>query len=285
MTEGDSPMDTPKTQLRQLLINAYDAGYSSALDDPNRTRTEEDIEAYCDRYGYEEVDQGPAADLLAALQTELFRLPPVARPVDHWDCEAYGSDPAVIATGARCYFAEPHQRKCLDRTQCARAMAAERELVYGRITEMAANGDETGIYLAEQFDSPDQILNADAAPRWTVETEAAALFVSGRTRGGIAIAIGRELWMFHELGHSPRVHFTIGFDPHAPAESVRAVARVEVTAELARWLLECVRCSSEEGWSPKIGDRNAEPAPGEVEQLIATLAGIAGVRPDQVVDQ
>jgi hypothetical protein len=44
-------------------------------------------------------------------------------------------------------------------------MAAERRRVFGRINEMAADGDEIAQGLAEYFTSPDMLLNsAEDAP-------------------------------------------------------------------------------------------------------------------------
>ena len=59
-----------KEVLRALLASAYDAGYLSALDDPNRTRTDEEIDALCDRFGYEEIGTERAAYILAAARAD-----------------------------------------------------------------------------------------------------------------------------------------------------------------------------------------------------------------------
>ena len=42
-------------------------------------------------------------------------------------------------------------------------MTAERQRVFGRISELAAAVDETAAFLAEEFASPDQILGGDQA--------------------------------------------------------------------------------------------------------------------------
>jgi hypothetical protein len=73
-----------------------------------------------------------------------------------WSCEAYGPDGAEV--GALCFVAEPGQRACADASECARTMAPERQRLFGRMQEMAAAGDETGVYLAGEFTSPDQLL-------------------------------------------------------------------------------------------------------------------------------
>ncbi len=79
-----------------------------------------------------------------------------------WYCQAYGPEPA--ASGALCFRAEPGQRRCADAAECARTMTAERQRVFRRINELAAQGDPDMAYLADEFASPAQILDADAPP-------------------------------------------------------------------------------------------------------------------------
>ncbi len=82
-----------------------------------------------------------------------------------WDCEAYG--PEAAAAGARCFVAEPGQRVCADRAQCARTMAGQRQRVYRRIQELSTTGGpagEAGAYLETVFTHPDQMLGGPAQP-------------------------------------------------------------------------------------------------------------------------
>ncbi len=74
-----------------------------------------------------------------------------------WDCEAYGPD--IREVGALCFVAgDLGKRVCGSLGECRRVMAAERRRVFRRISELAANGDETAAYLAEEFTNPEQIL-------------------------------------------------------------------------------------------------------------------------------
>jgi hypothetical protein len=85
-----------------------------------------------------------------------------------WDCEAYGP-PAGIGY-ALCFFAEPGERECASVAVCHSRMAAERLRVFNRIQEMAAAGDPDAVYLAGEFSSSEQLLNA-AAPGQDQEQE------------------------------------------------------------------------------------------------------------------
>lgn len=80
---------------------------------------------------------------------------------EQWACEAYG--PEGIDIGALCFFAEQDQRACISRAMCSLSMNAERNRVHDRIRELAARGDPVGAYLAQEFTSPDQILNSSYA--------------------------------------------------------------------------------------------------------------------------
>jgi hypothetical protein len=74
-----------------------------------------------------------------------------------WDCAAYG--PEAAEAGALCFVSgELHKRVCADLDECRRVVAAERRRVFRRINELAASGDETGIYLAGEFTGPEQLL-------------------------------------------------------------------------------------------------------------------------------
>lgn len=74
-----------------------------------------------------------------------------------WDCEAYG--PEAGALGARCFVAGGFGvRVCLTREICTLTMARSRRRLFQRIQELAAQGDETAAYLAEEFTGPEQLL-------------------------------------------------------------------------------------------------------------------------------
>lgn len=74
-----------------------------------------------------------------------------------WDCEAYGPEGTEI--GALCFFSpEKGKRECASVQICHLRMTVERQRVYGRIQEMAAEGDPVGEYLAGEITSPEQLL-------------------------------------------------------------------------------------------------------------------------------
>jgi hypothetical protein len=79
-----------------------------------------------------------------------------------FDCEAYG--PEGREHGALCFTAGQGQRACPSREDCHRVMAAERQRVFGRIHEMAAEGDPAGVFLAGEFTDPGQILGGGEQP-------------------------------------------------------------------------------------------------------------------------
>lgn len=81
-----------------------------------------------------------------------------------WDCEAYG--PEAREHGALCFFADRGARNCATAEECAASMAAERQLVFQRINELAARnpGDQTWAYLSETFTSPGQLLGGGDPP-------------------------------------------------------------------------------------------------------------------------
>lgn len=77
-----------------------------------------------------------------------------------FDCTAYGPDGAIF--GALCFFSgELGSRACADAAECRQRMAAERQRVFARIQELAADGDEVGIYLAGEFTSPEDLLGGE----------------------------------------------------------------------------------------------------------------------------
>lgn len=72
-----------------------------------------------------------------------------------WDCEAYG--PEAREVGALCFF----ERECLSQEECGSKMAAERQRVFQRISELSATGDPTWTYLEGKFNRPDQLLGGE----------------------------------------------------------------------------------------------------------------------------
>jgi hypothetical protein len=76
-----------------------------------------------------------------------------------WPCSAYGAE--GLGIGALCFLAATGERLCQDPHVCAAVMGAERRRVFARIHELAAAGDADAAYLAAEFSSPDQLLNAD----------------------------------------------------------------------------------------------------------------------------
>lgn len=79
-----------------------------------------------------------------------------------WDCEAYGPDGKAV--DALCFFAEPGTRACGTQGECHIRLADERVRVFGRIQEMAVDGDPAGQYLAEAFTDPEQMLGGALSP-------------------------------------------------------------------------------------------------------------------------
>jgi hypothetical protein len=74
-----------------------------------------------------------------------------------FDCEAYG--PEGTAVGALCFVSpEQGRRVCESAEVCHAVMTEQRQMVFSRIQEQAAAGDETAVYLAGEFTSPDQLL-------------------------------------------------------------------------------------------------------------------------------
>lgn len=82
-----------------------------------------------------------------------------------WACEAYG--PESVDVGALCFLAgDLGTRVCADRAVCNTTMTAERQRVFARIQERAAapDADDTDRFLAAEFTSPEQLLNAEDEP-------------------------------------------------------------------------------------------------------------------------
>jgi hypothetical protein len=76
-----------------------------------------------------------------------------------WDCEAYGSEGTKI--GARCFrTGDLGRRVCHTQDECHHVMVGERQRIFRRINELAADGDETAAYLAAEFAKPADMLNA-----------------------------------------------------------------------------------------------------------------------------
>jgi hypothetical protein len=75
-----------------------------------------------------------------------------------WDCEAYG--PEGVKVGALCFFGSDGQRRCDSPETCSVEMAGERQRIFSYIQEKAAAGHPDFVYLAGEFSSPDQLLNA-----------------------------------------------------------------------------------------------------------------------------
>lgn len=75
-----------------------------------------------------------------------------------WDCEGYGEDlPAEL--GDLCFHSAAG--RCADQAQCHARMVGTRQKMFRRINELAAAGDPDFEYLAGEFSSPSQLLNAD----------------------------------------------------------------------------------------------------------------------------
>lgn len=74
---------------------------------------------------------------------------------ENWVCEAYG--PGGIGIGALCFFAEQGERACDSQIMCHMAMTTERQRVFSRISELAAQGDPVWREIAADFTSPERL--------------------------------------------------------------------------------------------------------------------------------
>lgn len=75
-----------------------------------------------------------------------------------WPCEAYGEEGPEF--GAVCFVGDVDRRVCDSAEVCHAVMSTERSRIFGRIQELAAAGDPTGVFLAGEFSGPDELLNA-----------------------------------------------------------------------------------------------------------------------------
>jgi hypothetical protein len=73
-----------------------------------------------------------------------------------WACEAYGDEGESF--GALCFVAAAGERSCASLAECREVIAAERQRVFQRINELAANGDPDAAYLADEFPDPGKLL-------------------------------------------------------------------------------------------------------------------------------
>lgn len=79
---------------------------------------------------------------------------------EDFTCAAYGEKGRNI--GAVCFVSgELHKRACGSLEECEAAMTAERQRVFQRISELAAEGDPAAGFLEREFASPDQLLGGD----------------------------------------------------------------------------------------------------------------------------
>lgn len=77
-----------------------------------------------------------------------------------WPCEAYG--PELLAEGIRCFVGgdKGRERQCASQEECSRTVQASRQQIFRRINELSAVGDETFVYLENEFTSPGQLFPA-----------------------------------------------------------------------------------------------------------------------------
>jgi hypothetical protein len=109
-----------------------------------------------DAAGHIRHQRGVCTDPIVAAFNWFAELP---EPPD-WPCEAYGPDGLEI--GAYCFVSDLRQRSCASAAECQRAMTFCRQQVHQRINELAASGDTTAAYLADQFPTPDAIFGGDS---------------------------------------------------------------------------------------------------------------------------
>ncbi len=93
---------------------------------------------------------------------------PETTPAQQFDCEAYG--PEGVSFGAVCFIAgELGARVCASLAECHQVMTAERQRVFRRIQERAAEGDPDMTYLATVFTSPEQLLGGGGTTKGTLD--------------------------------------------------------------------------------------------------------------------
>jgi hypothetical protein len=71
-----------------------------------------------------------------------------------WPCEAYGPD---APPPARCFVAQPGQRRCLTLDACKAVTAGEAYRLYVSANELALTGDPAFVELARHWGRPDQV--------------------------------------------------------------------------------------------------------------------------------
>jgi hypothetical protein len=76
--------------------------------------------------------------------------------VTGFDCTAYG--PKGREIHALCFFAASGTRSCASLEECREKMTAERQRVWQRIQDGAARGEPDMVYLAGEFQGPEQLL-------------------------------------------------------------------------------------------------------------------------------
>ena len=76
-----------------------------------------------------------------------------------WFCVAYGPE-----LPESCFF-EQAGPACVDLGQCEQRMKVERQRVFRRMQELAAHGDPVWADLADEFASPEDLLDADPDER------------------------------------------------------------------------------------------------------------------------
>lgn len=79
-----------------------------------------------------------------------------------WQCPAYGEGGRDI--GAVCFFPdEAGRRTCRSDQQCGERMQLARQRLFRLINEAAAGGDEACQFLAQEFQTPDDLLGGDSS--------------------------------------------------------------------------------------------------------------------------
>lgn len=71
-----------------------------------------------------------------------------------WRCAAYGPEGPALC------FVERVAGPCASAQQCRTQMASERQRLFRRINELAANGDPLMAAISDEFTDPSALLNA-----------------------------------------------------------------------------------------------------------------------------